>query len=100
MFDNYSMGERVGIFTALSGVLSGIFIWSLRLLRLHSRVISEHNQMLQSIREANAFIPRYLATEEAVEYLKRTQEQQLEELRGLRSDLTLLMTRLINSLGN
>lgn len=98
MLDGYNIPEKIGVLTALGGIISGIFLASVRLFRSHLRLVSEHNQMLETIRVNNQLIPRFLATEEAVEFLKQTQEQQLIELRGLRADLTLLMTRLIKSL--
>ena len=98
MLENVTTSEKVGIFVALAGIIGGSTAFILKAIGFHFRIQKEHELLMNHLRVEEEIMPRFIATEEAVGYLKEVQKEQLIELRCIRTELGQLMSRLIDAL--
>ena len=86
--------------TAWLGLIGGFCVATVKVVRWLHNFSEEHSLLMEHLKEMTPLIPKIIRTEELVRVAQEERKEMLEEVRGLRRDLTELYAALIANNGH
>jgi hypothetical protein len=93
IYESISNAEKVAWF----GLIGGFCVATIKVVRWLANFSEEHRLLMEHLKEVAPLVPRIITMEETTRQAKEERKEMLEELRGLRQDLTNLYTALIKN---